>query len=67
VYVMQSMSRNVDPDLGIEQLPTLGQRLELPPGWQYRVRTLEEELVVPARGDAHIVFDEFENNYQRHA
>jgi hypothetical protein len=27
---------------------------------------LEEDLVVPARGDAHIVFDEFENNYQRH-
>ena len=66
VYVMQSMSRHVDPDLEIEQLPTLGQRLQLSQGWQYRVRTLEEDLVVPARGDAHIVFDEFENNYQRH-
>ena len=67
VYVMQSMSRHVDPNLEIEQLPTLGQRLKLPQGWQYQVRTLEEDLVVPARGDAHIVFDEFENNYQRHA
>ena len=66
VYVMQSMSRHVDPTLEIEQLPTLGQRLKLPQGWQYRVRTLEDDLVVPARGDAHIVFDEFENNYQRH-
>ena len=66
VYVMQSMSRHVDPNLEIEQLATLGQRLKLPPGWQYRVRTLEDDLVVPARGDAHIVFDEFENNYQRH-
>ena len=66
VYVMQSMSRHVDPDLEIEQLPALGQRLKLPQGWQYRVRTLAEDLVVPARGDAHIVFDEFENNYQRH-
>ena len=65
-YVMQSMSRHIDPDLEIEQLPTLGQRLKPPQGWQYRVRTLEEDLVVPARGDAHIVFDEFENNYQRH-
>ena len=65
-YVMQSMSRHIDPDLEIEQLPTLGQRLKLPQGWQYRVRTLEEDLVVPARGDAHIVFDVFENNYQRH-
>jgi hypothetical protein len=66
VYVMQSMSRHVDPNQEIEQLPTLGQRLKLPQGWQYRVRTLEEDLVVPARGDAHIVFDEFEDNYQRH-
>ena len=66
VYVMQSMSRHIDPTLEIEQLPTLGQRLELPQGWHYRVRTLEEDLVVPARGNAHIVFDEFENNYQRH-
>jgi hypothetical protein len=66
VYVMQSMSRHIDPNLEIEQLPTLGQRLQLSQGWQYRVRTLEEDLVVPARGDAHIVFDEFENNYQRH-
>jgi hypothetical protein len=62
---MQSMSRHVDPNLEIEQLATLGQRLKLPPEWQYRVRTTEEDLVVPARGDAHIVFDEFENNYQR--
>ena len=66
VYVMQSMSRHVDPNLEIEQLPTLGQRLKLPQGWQYRVCSLEDDLVVPARGDAHIVFDEFENNYQRH-
>ena len=66
VYVMQSMSRHVDPNQEIEQLPTLGQRLKPPQGWQYRVRTLEEDLVVPARGDAHIVFDEFEDNYQRH-
>ena len=66
VYVMQSMSRHVDPNLEIEQLPTLGQHLKLPQGWQYRVCSLEEDLVVPARGDAHIVFDEFENNYQRH-
>jgi len=63
---MQSMSRHVDPDLEIEQLPTLVRRLKLPQGWQYRVRTLGEDLVVPARGDAHIVFDVFENNYQRH-
>ncbi|MFH8769534.1 hypothetical protein [Streptomyces sp. NPDC017958] len=41
-YVMQSLSRHVDPDLNVEQLPTLGERLQLPEGWQYHVRTLEE-------------------------
>ncbi len=49
------------------QLPSLGKRLQLAQGWQYRVRTLEEDLRVGAQGDAHIVFDEYENNYQRHA
>ena len=66
-YVMQSLSRHVDPDLSVEQLPTIGERLQLPEGWQYRVRTLGEELRVDAHGDAHIVFDDYENNYQRHA
>lgn len=68
VHVMQSCSQHVDPSLTLEQLPTLGERLQLPEGWQYRVRTLDEDLVVRAQrggGDAHIVFDELENNYQR--
>lgn len=65
VYVMQSLSLAVAPDLSVEQLPTLGERLQLPAGWTYRVRTLDEDLLVSARGDAHIVFDEFESNYQR--
>jgi hypothetical protein len=55
----------VDPDLTTEELATLGERLQLPEGWQYRVRTLDQDLLVGAHGDAHIVFDEFEDNYQR--
>jgi len=49
-------------------LPTLGQRLHLPDGWEYRTPTLDEDLVVRAQrggAEAHIVFDEYENNYQR--
>jgi hypothetical protein len=65
VYIMQSLSRHVDPDLTTEELATLGERLQLPEGWQYRVRTLDQDLLVGAHGDAHIVFDEFEDNYQR--
>ena len=62
-----SVSAYTAPDMNL--IPSPARRYsvgKLPQGWQYRVRTLDEDLVVPARGDAHIVFDEFEDNYQRH-
>ncbi|MFZ0530544.1 MAG: hypothetical protein WAL91_08420 [Propionicimonas sp.] len=68
VFVMQSASLGVNPDNTVDTLPTLGERLALPDGWTYRVRTLEEELVLTATYEdspAMIVLDEFENNYQR--
>jgi len=65
VYAMQSASLIKDPDLA-EQLPDLGERLQMPDGWTYRVSTPDQDLVVHARdGVAHVVLDEFENNYQR--
>jgi hypothetical protein len=65
VYAMQSASLIKDPNLA-EQLPNLGERLHMPDGWTYRVRTPDQDLVVKARdGVAHVVLDEFENNYQR--
>jgi hypothetical protein len=65
VYAMQSASLIKDPNLA-EQLPNLAERLQLPGGWTYRVRTPDQDLVVQARdGVAHVVLDEFENNYQR--
>jgi hypothetical protein len=65
VYAMQSASLIKDPNLA-EQLPDLGERLQMPDGWTYRVRTPDQDLVVKARdGVAHVVLDEFENNYQR--
>ena len=65
VYAMQSASLIKDPNLA-EQLPNLGERLQMPDGWTYRVRTPDQDLVVQAHdGVAHVVLDEFENNYQR--
>lgn len=68
VFVMQSASLMVDPHNSVDKLPTLGDRLSLPEGWQFRVRTLEADLVMPVTyGDDPpntIVLDEFENNYQ---
>ena len=68
VYVIQSASQHVDPDNTVDRLATLGERLSLPQGWQYRTPRLEEDLVVRAEAGgapAHIVFDEYEDNYQR--
>lgn len=68
VYVMQSCSQHVDPENTPDRLATLGDRLELPEGWRYRTRVLDDDLVVRAEAgvrDAHIVFDELEDNYQR--
>lgn len=65
IYIMQSYALMVDPTLTIERLKTLGERLHLPAGWSYRVRQLEQELVLRVNGLAHLVQDDFENSYQR--
>jgi hypothetical protein len=65
VYVMQSYSLIVDPRLTMAQLSTLGSRLKLPKGWQYRVRVPTENLVLSVNGTAYVLQDEFQNSYQR--
>lgn len=66
---MQSASLMIDPDNTVDRLPTLGARLSLPQGWQFRVRTLGAELVMKATYDDDppntIVLDELENSYRR--
>lgn len=68
VYTMFSLSLKIDPNNTIENLPTLGERLTLPEGWTYRVRTLKEDLVLSASYDTDppntVVLDQFEGNYQ---
>jgi hypothetical protein len=65
VYVMQSYSQIVDPNLRYDDLAALGSRLKPPPGWQYRSRTLTADLVAPSLGEAHVIQDELQNTYQR--
>ena len=65
---MQSASQHVDPHNTVDRLATLAERLKLPQGWEHRAPTLQEGLVVRAEAGgapAHIVFDEYEENYQR--
>lgn len=64
-YVMQTLSQIVDPTLTPADLSTLGDRLELPAGWTYEVRTLTQDLYLVAEGEAILVQDELLNSYQR--
>lgn len=66
VYVMQSWSQQVDPTLVESDLAGLGDRLELPEGWTYAARTLDEPLDVETVGaDAAVLQDELQNSYSR--
>jgi hypothetical protein len=63
-YVMQAYCLAVDPATDEESLLTLGERLVPPAGWTYRVRTLEQELVVDTTHKvATVLQDEFEHSY----
>ena len=64
-YFMLSMAKTVDPDQSLDQLPTLGSRLQLPSGWRWEAVTLEEDLIVEVNGTATVISDDFENTYQR--
>ena len=63
-YVMQAYCIGVDPTLTEDQLSGLGDRLDLPDGWTFRTRVLDEELVVDTSETvATVLQDELENTY----
>jgi hypothetical protein len=63
-YVMQAYCVGVDPTLTQATLGLLGDRLELPDGWTFRTRVLDEELVVDTTATiATVLQDELENTY----
>jgi len=64
-YIMQSYSHSVDASLRVSDLASLGERLDLPPGWGFSSRELLESLALPAiDGTAEVVQDELQNTYQ---
>jgi hypothetical protein len=65
VYTMQAASQEIDENLTISDLDSLGIRLTLPDGWQYRVRTLTQNVTYHIDGEATMVQDEFRNAYQK--
>ncbi len=68
VYMMQSYSQIVDPELSYDQLADLGERLALPQGWTYSTRVLDEEFQLTTEqtdGTAYVINDDLVNSYQR--
>ena len=66
VYVMQSYSLEVDPDLTEDDLGGVAARITLPEGWTSRSRWLAEPLRVECPDEvAIIVQDDLKNTYQR--
>lgn len=65
-YVMKSASLIKDPNQKFENLKDLGSRLSLAPGWKFRTRILDQELVFKTKdGKSFIVQDEIGNTYDR--
>ena len=65
-YVMQSFAHIVDDTQSLASLAGLGDRLDLPEGWSFASRTLDERLDVLSRdGVATVVQDDLQNTYQR--
>ena len=62
---MQSYAQIVDPPLTIDDLETLGVRLELPEGWGYQARVLTDDSELIADGLAYVINDDFGNSYQK--
>jgi len=64
-YVMQSYSRMDDPDLRLEDLELLGNRLDLPEGWSFKTTVLENDFQLPSEnGVATVIQDNLSNTYQ---
>ena len=63
-YYLLAYSHVIDPGLNSRSLMTLGDRLELPIGWQYVVGSPVENLVLNADGgQARLLTDDLENSY----
>jgi len=65
-YVMQSWSQQKDPMLVESALAGLASRLQLPAGWTYQARTLDEPLKVDTRSQvASVLQDDLGNTYSQ--
>lgn len=64
-YAMQAYAQIVDKHLTYDDLPKLGARLKLPPGWRYTVMVPDKDLVLGAQGKAVVLQDDLDDTYQK--
>lgn len=68
VWIMQAYSALIDKSLTAADLPKLGSRLKLPPGWKYEVKKLDRELAFAPPASTgyltHAIADDLENIYR---
>lgn len=67
VWVLQVITKDHDPTLTVDTLDTLADKLELPEGWTFEIKVLEEDLFLEPRraeGIAYIMRDNLGNTYQ---
>jgi hypothetical protein len=67
VYVMQAYGQEVDSGLTMDKLHQIAERLKLPAGWKFEVKTLTKDLTIDPRkaaGVAHIIQDDLKNTYE---
>lgn len=65
-FVMKSASLIKDPNQKFDDLKNLGTRLELPEGWKFRSKILDQELVFKTKdGKSFITQDYIGNTYDR--
>lgn len=65
VYIMQSYAQIADKTLTIDDLPSLGDTLQLPAGWAYSARMLSLDFPLNSGGLAMVINDNLYNFYQR--
>jgi hypothetical protein len=63
-WLMQTWSQIVDDNLSRADLPGLGERLDLPAGWTYQIRTLTTPLRIDTTTHAaQVLHDDLANSY----
>ncbi|MEL6972529.1 MAG: hypothetical protein AAFO02_20350, partial [Bacteroidota bacterium] len=64
-YIMQSYSRKIDQNQSMDDLATLGDRLNLPTGWSFQTEVLQADFLLVTEGLAFVITDDFDNAYQK--